>query len=184
MRYADVLLAAAEAGVELSIAGVASPTGDNMLQTATEAIRAIQKRAGANVLSTMLKGDTESRDLVRKERRKELAFEHKSKWDIRRWRVVDEQNRKGFWGVEKDLTTWSDGTQFEFQGFFPFYSSQADKWFFDIAFMIGARKTFSYSPVDYYFGIPEEKSRRASTLISSLTDNTEDYSNEKPIITL
>lgn len=154
MRYADVLLAAAEAGVELSIAGVASPTGDNMLQTATEAIRAIQKRAGANVLSTMLKGDTESRDLVRKERRKELAFEHKSKWDIRRWRVVDEQNRKGFWGVEKDLTTWSDGTQFEFQGFFPFYSSQADKWFFDIAFMDCARKTFSYSPVDYYFGIP------------------------------
>ena len=153
MRYADVLLAAAEAGVELSIAGVQSPSGDDMLQVATEAIQSIQKRAGATIITEKLKGDITSRDIVRKERRKELAFEHKSKWDIRRWRVQDEQNRAGFWGEEKSLATWSDGNSYSFQGFFPFYSTQAGKWFFDISYQ--SARTFNYSPVSYYFSIPD-----------------------------
>ena len=152
MRYADVLLAAAEAAVELSIAGQSSPMGDDMLQVATEAIQSIQKRAGAEVITSKLKGDISSRNIVRKERRKELAYEHKSKWDIRRWRVIDEANRDGFWGVEKDKNTYGDGSNFAFQGFYPFFSTKAGKWFFDICFE--NRKTFSYSPVDYYFAIP------------------------------
>lgn len=152
MRYADVLLAAAEAAVELSIAGQPSPVGDDMLQVATESIQAIQRRAGANVISVKLAGTNESRDIVRKERRKELAYEHKTKWDLRRWRVLDEDNRDGFWGVRKDKNTFGDGSQFAFQGFHSFYSTQAGKWFFDIAF--DNRKTFSYSPVNYYFAIP------------------------------
>ena len=152
MRYADVLLAAAEAAVELSIAGQSSPVGDDMLQVATEAIQSIQKRAGANVITSKLTGSTASRDIVRKERRKELAYEHKTKWDLRRWRVLDEDNRNGFWGVQKDKNTFGDGNAFAFQGFHSFYSTQAEKWFFDIAF--DNRKTFSYSPVDYYFAIP------------------------------
>lgn len=157
MRYADVLLAAAESAVELSIAGQPSPVGDDMLQVATEAIQAIQRRAGATVISDKLIGDNVSRNIVRKERRKELAFEHKSKWDIRRWRVADEQNRSGFWGEQKTTSTWSDGSQFAFQGFFPFYSTEAGKWFFDIAFQDCSAKTFSYSPVDYYFAIPGDE---------------------------
>lgn len=152
MRYADVLLAAAEAGVELSIAGVQSPVGDDMLQVATDAVKSLQKRAGAAIITNNLKGDITSRDIVRKERRKELAFEHKSKWDLRRWRVLDEQNRGGFWGEEKEKSSWSDGTQFAFQGLYPFYSTQAGKWFFDIAYQ--DLPTFGYSPVDYYFSIP------------------------------
>lgn len=152
MRYADVLLAAAEAAVELSIAGAASPVGDDMLQVATDAVKSIQERAGAVVVGTKLAGDLQSRDIVRKERRKELAFEHKTKWDLRRWRVLDEDNRKGFWGVEKDLSTWSDGSRFSFQGFYPFYSSQEGKWFFDISYQ--KHMNFSYSVQDYYFAIP------------------------------
>ena len=152
MRYADVLLAAAEAAVELSIAGVASPCGDDMLQVATESIQAIQKRAGANVITKKLSGDTDSRDIVRKERRKELAFEHKSKWDIRRWRVIDEQNRGYFWGQYKDPSTFGEGRNFAFRGFYPFYSIESGKWFFDISFE--NRKTYSYSSVSYYFAIP------------------------------
>ena len=152
MRYADVLLAAAEAAVELSIAGQPSPCGDDMLQVATESIQAIQKRAGANVITAKLTGSEASRNLVRKERRKELAFEHKSKWDIRRWRVIDEDNRGYFWGEYKDPSTYGDGSHFAFRGIYPFYSIESGKWFFDISFE--NRKTYSYSAVDYYFAIP------------------------------
>lgn len=152
MRYAEVLLAAAEAAVELSLAGEPSPLGDDMLQVATDAIRDIQNRAGAKEITTNLTATIASRNIVRKERRKELAFEQKSKWDIRRWRVIDERNRDGFWGEEKDHSGWSDGSSFAFKGLYPFYSTQAGKWFFDICFE--NRKTFSYSPVSYYFAIP------------------------------
>ena len=153
MRYAEVLLAAAEAGVELSIAGRPSPVaGDDRLQVATEAIREIQRRAGATVITDKLTATEASRDIVRKERRKELAFEQKSKWDIRRWRVIDESNRDGFWGVRKESKSWSNGNSFAFKGIYPFYSTQAGKWFFDISFE--NRKTFGYTTRDYYFAIP------------------------------
>ena len=45
-----------------------------------------------------------------------------------------------------------DGSRFAFKGLYPFYSTKAGKWFFDICFE--NRKTFSYSPVNYYFAIP------------------------------
>jgi hypothetical protein len=155
MRYADVLLTAAEAGVELSIAGASSPvSGDDMLQVATDAINDIRERAGATLLTSKLTADNDSRDIVRKERRKELAFEHKSKWDIRRWRVIDEENRDGFWGEQRDSQTYSSGVYFRFSGLFTFYSTEADQWFFDESFQQISQKTFSYSPVDYYFEIP------------------------------
>ena len=155
MRYADVLLAAAEAGVELSIAGAPSPDGSDMLQVATDAIKDIQNRAGANEIETKLKGDNDSRDIVRKERRKELAYEHKSKWDIRRWRVIDENNRSGFWGVQKDRNLFGDGSTFAFKGFYSFYAPKEKKWFFDIGYHNGFNsKNFSYSSRDYYFAIP------------------------------
>ena len=155
MRYADVLLAAAEAAVELSIAGVQCPVeGEDMLQIGTDAIKNIQERAGANVLDHKLSGTEEDRDLVRKERRKELAFEHKTKWDLRRWRVLHEEGRKGFWGVQKDPEDFGNGQQFSLRGIYPFYSTEAGQWFFDTQFQNFVNKKFSYSTVDYYFGIP------------------------------
>ena len=163
MRYADVLLAAAEAAVELSIAGEACPVeGDDMLKIATEAIQAIQKRAGANVIESKLKGDNESRDMVRKERRKELAFEHKTKWDLRRWRVLDRDNRDGFWCDGRKGSTFSNDIRFRFRGLYPFYSSQAGKWFFDDHFENISNKEFSYNIVDYYFAIPDDEVRKSA----------------------
>lgn len=50
------------------------------------------------------------RDIVRKERRKELAFEHKTKWDLRRWRVQDYNNRGGFWGETRDKDKFSSNS--------------------------------------------------------------------------
>lgn len=153
MRYAEVLLTAAEAAVELAMVGKPCPVeGEDMLAVATAAIRDIRDRAGANPLETELTGDNLSRDIVRKERRKELAFEQKSKWDIRRWRVNDEDNRDYFWGCYKDKTTYGDGNAYAFRGLYPFYSTKANKWFFDICF--DNHKTFGFSPVSYYFAIP------------------------------
>ena len=48
MRYAEVLLNAAEAAVELSLASVSSPDGTDMLSVATKAINDIRERAGAS----------------------------------------------------------------------------------------------------------------------------------------
>lgn len=163
MRYADVLLAAAEAAVELSIAGEACPVeGDDMLQIATEAIQAIQERAGANVIESKLQGDNESRDIVRKERRKELAFEHKTKWDLRRWRVLDRDNRDGFWCDGRSSSTFSNAEQFRFHGLYPLYSKATDKWFFDIHYENIRNKEFSYNVVDYYFAIPDDEVRKSA----------------------
>ncbi|MDR2450133.1 MAG: RagB/SusD family nutrient uptake outer membrane protein [Prevotellaceae bacterium] len=154
MRYADVLLNAAEAAVELALAGEPSPTGDDMLQVATNAIKAIQERAGATQLTANLTGDLASRNIVRKERRKELAFEHKTKWDLRRWRVQHEEGRDYFWGEYKDKNEFGSASQYRFRGLYPFYSATSGKYFFDARFQWVGQRTFEYNTVDYYFAIP------------------------------
>jgi hypothetical protein len=164
MRYADVLLNAAEAAVELALANEPSPTGDDMLQEATNAIKAIQERAGATQLAANLTGDEASRNIVRKERRKELAFEHKTKWDLRRWRVQHEEGRDYFWGEYKDKSTFGSGSQYRFRGLYPFYSKESGKYFFDARFQWVAQKTFGYNPVDYYFSIPSGEVTKSSVI--------------------
>jgi hypothetical protein len=154
MRYAEVLLNAAEAAVELSLAGEASPDGSNMLQIATTAINDIRERAGATLLSGNLTGTEAGRNIVRKERRKELAFEHKTKWDLRRWRVQHYEGRDGFWGETRDKDSFSNSTRYRFRGLYPFFSTATGKWFFDARFQWVSLKTFEYKPIDYYFGIP------------------------------
>ncbi len=155
MRYADVLLAAAEAGVELSIAGASSPVeGDNMLAVATQAINDIRERAGADLLEGTLGADNDSRDQVRRERRKELAFEHKSKWDIRRWRVQHDEGRDGFWGEKRDASRFGNGASYRLHGLYPFYSTKEGKYFFDANFQMAREMELQYTVLDYYFEIP------------------------------
>jgi tetratricopeptide (TPR) repeat protein len=164
MRYADVLLAAAESAVELSIAGAPSPDATDMLTVATKAIQDLQTRAGATVITTPLSGNNTSRDIVRKERRKELAFEHKSKWDIRRWRVIHQEGRDGFWGVQTNSSKFSDGNNFRFRGLYPFFSTTTGKFFFDDRFQYRSLRTFGYNPVDYYFEIPRDEVAKSMLL--------------------
>ncbi|MDE5675412.1 MAG: RagB/SusD family nutrient uptake outer membrane protein [Muribaculaceae bacterium] len=154
VRYAEVLLNAAEAAVELSIAGAVSPDGSDMLGVATDAINDIRRRAGATLLAGKLTGSNESRNEVRKERRKETAFETGTKWDLRRWRVNDYDNRDGFWGEVRDKDKFSSNSHYRFRGIYPFYSATDKKWFFDVKFECLAHKEFEYNPIDYYFGIP------------------------------
>lgn len=102
MRYAEVLLNAAEAAIELSMAGVTSPDGEDLLQLATKAVNDIRERAGATLLTSKLTATDGGRDIVRKERRKELAFEHKTKWDLRRWRVQHYETERDS-GVKQEI---------------------------------------------------------------------------------
>lgn len=164
MRYAEVLLNAAEAGVELALAGASSPDGSDMLAEATKAINAIRERAGAELLSQALTSDNSSRDIVRKERRKELAFENKVKWDLRRWRVNHYENRDGFWGEYKDKNLYSDNSDYRFRGLYPFYSTEAGKYFYDTRFQWISEKRFRYTPLDYYFSIPGDEVAKSSVI--------------------
>ncbi|SFC10885.1 Starch-binding associating with outer membrane [Parapedobacter composti] len=154
MRYAEVLLNAAEAAVELALAGEPSPDGADLMQVATQAINDIRERAGASLLSGAITPDENGRNIVRKERRKELALEHKSKWDIRRWRVQHYEGRDGFWGEYRNKDAFSNNTRYRFRGLYPFFSTESGKYFFDARFQWVSLKTFEYNIVDYYFAIP------------------------------
>jgi hypothetical protein len=81
--------------------------------------------------------------IIRKERRKELAFENKILWDIRRWRTQHSDVLNGF--------TQSDGAFYK--GLYPFYSSATGKYFFD-AGLEESRKRFRIIEQEYYLAIP------------------------------
>lgn len=144
MRYAEILLNAAEAGYELMLAGEAAPSGDNFQQIAYNAIKDIRERAGADPLVSAndLTGDA-GLQIIRKERKKELAFENKTLWDIRRWRTQHSEMLNGY--------TQADGAYYK--GLYPFYSSTTGKYFFDAGLDEGRRR-FRMTEQEYYFAIP------------------------------
>ena len=141
MRYGEILLNAAEAAVELTLSGQSSFEGDDLAAIAHDAIRDIRERAGADPLT-----GPATLAIVRKERRKELAFEHKILWDIRRWRTQHSDNLNG--------STQEDGAYY--RGLYPFYSTKADKYFFDAGFE-ESRKRFRLTENEYYFLIPADE---------------------------
>lgn len=85
LRYAEVLLNRAEAAQELSEAGI-TIEGIDLQKDAFECINDIRERGGAILLNS--KSDI-SIEVIRKERKKELAFENKTWWDLIRWRSAD-----------------------------------------------------------------------------------------------
>lgn len=144
MRYAEILLNAAEAASELMMAGAPDPDGDSFQQIAYDAIREIRERAGADPLIGMSDITGQSGlEIIRKERRKELAFENKILWDIRRWRTQHADILNGY--------TQSDGAYYK--GLYPFYSSTTGKYFFDAGLDEGRRR-FRLTEQEYYFAIP------------------------------
>lgn len=84
-RYADVLLMYAEASLE---------AGDK--PTAIEYLDMVRTRGGnmPSVDDTYPQGITENqlREVIRRDRRIELAFEDKRWWDILRWKICDGEN--------------------------------------------------------------------------------------------
>jgi len=117
IRYAEILLARAEAEIELAQNGVTSYSNVDMLQDAMSCINKVRERAGANLListtelsdmttptnvrgtgkNSMVFAPTKGLQIVRVERYKELAVEHKLYWDLRRWFTADTQIRQFRW---------------------------------------------------------------------------------------
>jgi hypothetical protein len=140
IRYAEVLLNAAEAGFELSTAG----QGANYLTTALANLNLIRTRAGAATAATLTTVDT-----IRRERRKELAFENKIYWDLRRWRILDQEQNNRLYRV-----------------LMPFYSADAGKYFFD-ARTDERNVRFTFDTRWYYQQIPAAAITKSPTLVQN-----------------
>jgi hypothetical protein len=94
LRYAEVLLNRAEAAYELYSLGAGG--GIDYRADALQCINDIRERGGA----VLLAGINElNMQVIRKERRKELAFENKIWWDMRRWRTADTELNNTVWNV-------------------------------------------------------------------------------------
>jgi len=109
IRYAEVLLNRAEAALELDQNGVSTYNSNNMKTDAFMCINKIRQRAGANLLSSasdlstapayakgtasgsFVQAPNRGLQILRIERYKELAFEHKIYWDLCRWFTFDTQ---------------------------------------------------------------------------------------------
>ena len=80
IRYAEIFLNDAEARVEMGdVAG------------ALKAVNVIRERVGLPALTETNRDKL--RELIRKERRLELAFEDQRFWDVRRWRIGNETQK-------------------------------------------------------------------------------------------
>jgi len=98
-RYGEVLLNFAEAQNEF-----AGPSPE-----VYKAIEDIRKRAGL-VPFALKAGLTKDqmRDVIRKERRVEMAFEEQRYWDVRRWKIAESVYNKPLRGMQ--ITKNADGT--------------------------------------------------------------------------
>ncbi|MEO6915552.1 MAG: RagB/SusD family nutrient uptake outer membrane protein [Chitinophagaceae bacterium] len=142
IRYAEVLLNLAEAAYELSLAG---QTG-TYLQDAFTTINTIRDRAGANLLPNASALTT---DVVRMERRKEMGFENKTWWDMRRWRIADREQNGTLYRV-----------------LMPFYSATAKKYFFDSRFD-ERNVRYTFDPRWYYEQIPQGEIIKSPNIIQN-----------------
>jgi starch-binding outer membrane protein, SusD/RagB family len=83
IRYAEVLLMLAEAKIELN----------QVDESVYDAINQVRKRAGMPEADrTVYAGQEKMRELVRRERRVELAIEGLRFFDVQRWRIGSEMN--------------------------------------------------------------------------------------------
>lgn len=143
MRYAEVLLNRAEAAFELYSAGQG---GTDYLQDAFNDVNQIRLRAGASLVSSPA---SLTIDTIRRERRKELAFENKTWWDLRRWRIIDKEQ---------------NGTIYRI--LMPFYAAQAGKYFFDDR-TDERNDVYTFDPRWYYEQIPQSAITKNSNILQN-----------------
>lgn len=143
LRYAEVLLSRAEAAAELASLGDNSHLNDAYL-----CISKIRERAGANPLTSLEKSSVDNFiQIVRKERRKELAFENKTWWDLKRWRIIDKEQNNTRW-----LTLM------------PFYADYAGKWFLDVR-SDERNDTYTFDTRWYYQEIPSRAISSSNNIV-------------------
>lgn len=143
MRYAEVLLNRAEAAFELYLAG---QTGADYLDDAFNDINQIRLRAGAVLLTSP---GSMTIDTIRIERRKELAFENKTWWDLRRWRILDKEQNGTIYKV-----------------LMPFYAAKAGEYFFDARYD-ERNDVYTFDPRWYYEQIPQSVISKNSNVIQN-----------------
>ena len=144
LRYAEVLLNRAEAASELNAAG---QNDKSYLQDAFTAINQIRERAGATLLTSP--ADLSNVNVVRIERKKELGFENKTWWDMRRWRTADKEQ---------------NGTIY--RTLMPFYSANDNKYFFD-ARLDERNSRYTFDVRWYYEQIPQGEIQKSQNLIQN-----------------
>jgi hypothetical protein len=143
IRYAEVLLNRAEAAFELYSAGQG---GANYQQQAFSDINQIRERAGATLLTSPAEL---SANVIRRERRKELGFENKIWWDLRRWRTLDKEQ---------------NGTIY--RTLMPFYVADAGKYLMD-ARLDERNVRYTFDPRWYYQEIPAGEISKSNKLIQN-----------------
>jgi hypothetical protein len=109
-------------------------------------ISQIRSRAGAAPWTTIGANPIDS---IRIERRKELAFENKTYWDLKRWRT---------------FSTEQNGTIYRV--LMPFYSAQAGKYFFD-ARTDERNATYTYDPRWYYEQLPGQAINKSPNVLQN-----------------
>lgn len=144
MRYAEVLLTRAEADCELANEG---QSDYDYLGDAFDCINKIRERGGAALLAN--KQFLTDINIVRIERRKELAFENKIWWDLKRWRIIDkEQNSRTYRTLN------------------PFYAAGNGKYFFDVR-LSDRNWRYTFDNRWYYQNIPVGELSKNTTLIQN-----------------
>ncbi len=93
MRTAELYLNYAEALIEV---------GGSSLNTATELINTVRRRAKCTVEIPKGLSQEQLRQKVRSERRMELCFENQRFWDVRRWMIAEEVDNKAVHRVMVD----------------------------------------------------------------------------------
>lgn len=91
-RLSEIYLSLAEAMNEAYGPTVAP---DGFIMDALTALNVVRTRAAVGMPPVLNATTTELRSLIIRERRVELAFEDHRFWDIRRWRLHDEENPNG-----------------------------------------------------------------------------------------
>jgi len=92
IRYAEVLLSYLESKLE---------AGDAITQSLLdETINQVRGRAAVNMPPVTETDPAKLREIIRRERRVELAFEGLRYWDIRRWKIAPEVLNKKFYGMK------------------------------------------------------------------------------------
>ncbi|HBT84739.1 MAG TPA: RagB/SusD family nutrient uptake outer membrane protein [Porphyromonadaceae bacterium] len=145
MRYAEVMLIRAEAAFELVELG---NSNSEYLNDSYLMINEIRERAGATLMASM---NELTRDVIRKERKKELGFENKAYWDLIRWRTYD---------IEQSSNR-------RYSSVFPFRISKNGKWIFDLKNTENTGYNFTFKPVWYYMSIPNSEISKNNNLLQN-----------------
>ena len=139
-RLGEIYLNYAEAAIEL---------GKNA--DALWAVNELRKRAGVAVLSSI------TRDLVRKERKVELAFEGNRLWDLRRWRIATTELSKSHSSLQFVL----DGSSYVNGAYNPLTAK------YKIILIVGDNTTQFFSDKLYYWPITKARTANNPNLVEN-----------------